>query len=453
MPRFAMVCGCCILAWGMLIGSVRADNLPSAARGQQSLTKNAYIPSFWPRMAYTNAWKRWGLAEKPQDYDAAFRDRYGLHAAPYANDGLPMGLRTAAYLPLIRGIGIDCMTCHGSSLMGESIIGLGNASLDIHSLFEDMAATANMPVNLPFQFSNVRGTSEAGAFSVYLLGMRNDDLSPRVGKPRDLGLHDDACEDVPAWWLLKKKKTMYHVGATDARSVRSIMQFMMHPLVLPADFHKAEADFQDILAYLLTIEPPPYPFPIDEPLAAKGQTLFETNCAQCHGTYGKDWTYPNRIIPLEEIGTDPKRYHNIGVKFGEAYNASWFAKEANGGWFLEGKPVRMTRGYQAPPLDGIWATAPYFHNGSVPTLEGVLNSRVRPKVFTRSYKTGKDDYDPARVGWKTREVPPPDPKLPGIEQRKVYDTTQPGRGNGGHTYGDDLTEAERQAILEYLKTL
>ena len=47
----------------------------------------------------------------------------------------------------------------------------------------------------------------------------------------------------------------------------------------------------------------------------------------------------------------------------------------------------------------------------------------------------------------------PDEKLPAIERRKVYDTTRSGHGNGGHTYGDKLSDAERMAVIEYLKTL
>jgi hypothetical protein len=101
----------------------------------------------------------------------------------------------------------------------------------------------------------------------------------------------------------------------------------------------------------------------------------------------------------------------------------------------------------------VWATAPYFHNGSAPTVYHVLNSQARPKRFTRSYHTGAADYDPVKLGWKYREVGPADPKLPARERRKVYDTTQPGHGNGGHTFGDDLTDDERMAVIEYLKTL
>lgn len=429
----------------LLVPAFASADEPSAERGKQALTKTSFIKAFWPELAYHNLWRVWGLKEKPADYAAVVRERFGLHPSPYPNAGYPMGLRKAD-LVIGKGIGIDCMTCHGSSIFGKSIIGLGNSSLDIQSLFDDLAAASGAPVKTPFTFSQVRGTSEAGAFAVYLLGMRNDDLSIAAA-PRELGLKDDACEDVPAWWLLKKKTTMYHVGATDSRSVRSIMQFLMHPLTTSQEFANAEPAFRDIQQYLLSLEPPKYPFPIDAKLAKTGEAVFTENCAKCHGTYGEKWAYPNKVIPLKEIGTDPARYRNIGRKFGEAYNASWFAQEPGI------KPLRETGGYQAPPLDGVWATAPYLHNGSVPTLEGVLKSPTRPKVYTRSFRTGEEDYDKERVGWKVKEVAPPEAKLPGPERRKVYDTTQPGRGNGGHTYGDDLSDAERRAVIEYLKTL
>jgi mono/diheme cytochrome c family protein len=251
---------------------------------------------------------------------------------------------------------------------------------------------------------------------------------------------------------LKKKTTMYHTGGGDARSVRSLMQFMMGSLQGPDAFAKAEPDFADILQYFLTLQPPKYPFPIDRTLAATGEKLFKQNCSRCHGTYGEHWTYPNKVIPLEEIGTDPKRYEGITPQWARYYDQTWFAQAELGGKG-SARPTKPTAGYQAPPLDGLWATAPYFHNGSAPTVYHVLNSKARPKRFTRSYRTGAEDYDPARLGWKYREVGPADPALPARERRKVYDTTQPGRGNGGHTFGDDLTDDERLAVIEYLKTL
>ncbi|MCZ2341441.1 MAG: c-type cytochrome [Bacteroidales bacterium] len=442
------------LGWVVLVLSATsglAEEKTPAQRGEHILTQTAFIRGFWPQFAYDNVWKQWGIAEKPKNYDAAIRERYGLHPAPYPNGNLPMGLRKTPLL-IGSGIGIDCMTCHGSSLFGKNIVGLGNASLDIHSLFMEFAAASGIKARAPYQFCQARGTSEAGAFSVHLLSMRNPDLS-LAAKRTDLGLHDDSCEDVPAWWVLKKKKTMYHVGGADTRSVRSIMQFMMHPLTTRAEFDRAEPLFRDIRQYILSIEAPKYPFPIDQGQAAAGEKLFAANCARCHGTYGDSPKYPNKIIPLAEIGTDRKRYDNIGPKFGEAYNASWFAQEDTGDPARKGYPFVPTDGYQCPPLDGIWATAPYFHNGSVPTLAGVLDSQNRPKIFTRSYQTDEKDYDKTNVGWIVQEVPPPGPKVSGHERRKVYDTTQPGRGNAGHTYGDDLTPAERAAVIEYLKTL
>jgi mono/diheme cytochrome c family protein len=448
MTRISGSLGALVLALApAAAGAADREKQPTAAeRGYKALTETAFISSFWTHNAFPNAWREWGAA-RPADYDAAFRERYGLHPAPYPNGGLPMGLRKAPLL-FNTGVGIDCMLCHGGSIMGTSYVGLGNTALDIQALFEEMARADGRSGKFPFTASNVRGTSESVGFGVYLLGFRNPDLSLRTPR-KDLGLHDDLCEDVPAWWLMKKKKTIYYTGATDSRSVRTLMQFMMHPLTTPKDFERHEPAFRDISQYLADLEPPKYPFAIDKDKAAAGADVFKANCAKCHGTYGEKWTYPNKVIPLEEIGTDPTRYRGLDPAYGKEYSESWFGKEPGGP-----KPLRITTGYQAPPLDGIWATAPYLHNGSVPTLDGVLNSKARPKRFTRSYKTGEADYDKAKVGWKVTELrDPPDPKLSGYELRKIYDTSKPGRGNGGHTYGDDLTDEERAQVIEYLKTL
>ena len=66
----------------------------------------------------------------------------------------------------------------------------------------------------------------------------------------------------------------------------------------------AEADFRDIRAYLLTLEPPKYPFPVAEKLAEQGRGHFLKNCSSCHGTYGPNGTYPNKVVSLKIVGTD-----------------------------------------------------------------------------------------------------------------------------------------------------
>lgn len=425
---------------------------PDAARGKDALLTRAFVPAAWAPTAYENAWKHWqpSLKEKPADYDAAFRDHYGLAPAPYENAKLPMGLRPGKTLFGRDGLVNDCMICHGSSILGQSIVGLGNSSLDIQALFEELGQASGAPSGiLPFAFSRVRGTTEAGAMAVYLLSFREPNLDVTF-KRHDLGLRDDLCEDPPAWWLLKKKTTMYHTGTSHAKSVRSIMQFMMSPLNPRTVFEREESTFADIQAYLYSLEAPKYPLSIDQPLAAKGRALFEKSCAKCHGTYGPGGEYPNKIIPIETIGTDRTRFEGFTTRAGAHYNKTWFAKEKGDAGYTVTEP----NGYQAPPLDGVWATAPYLHNGSVPTLEGVLDSKARPKIFTRSYRTGKDDFDAVNIGWKFERIDrPTDKSQPASLQRRIYDTTQPGRGNQGHTFGDHFTDAERRAVIEYLKSL
>jgi mono/diheme cytochrome c family protein len=422
---------------------------PDAERGRKALLTRAFTPALWPLKNYDTAWQLWGgLKEAPQPYDDAFRQRYGLHPAPYENGKLPMGLREGSGF-LGKGIASDCMLCHAGSILGKSYVGLGNSALDIQALFEDLGGGKS---KMPFTFTNVRGTSEAGTMAVFLLSYREPDLSLKTS-PHAFELRDDLCEDTPAWWLLKKKKTMYHTGSTPARSVRSIMQFMLSPLNSRATFEKEEATFADIQAYILSLTPPKYPFAVDAKLAGRGEKVFLRNCASCHGTYGEKWTYPSKIVPLEEIGTDPTRHRGLSRKAGEHYNKSWFAQEKRPDGTV-GFKIADTPGYQAPPLDGVWATGPYFHNGSVPTVYHVLNSKARPKIFTRSYRTDEQAYDKANLGWKVQVLPRgADANMTPFERRKIYDTTQPGRGNGGHLFGDDLTEDERRAVIEYLKTL
>jgi hypothetical protein len=140
------------------------------------------------------------------------------------------------------------------------------------------------------------------------------------------------------------------------------------------------------------------------------------------------------------IGTD-------SMLFKANYQSPQFIGWFNRSWFAQGDhPARLEAfdGYIAPPLDGVWVTAPYLHNGSVPDLEGVLNSNARPRYWSRDYSQLQYDYE--KVGWKYTQEDAPGGNT-------VYNTTLPGYGNYGHTFGDRLTEKERKAIIEYLKTL
>ena len=91
-----------LLALALFAAPLPAAEPTAAERGYKALTQTAFIPASWRPPAYQNAWKRWaGVTEKPADYDAAFRDYYGLHPAPYPNADLPMGL--AGLVPVRQG--------------------------------------------------------------------------------------------------------------------------------------------------------------------------------------------------------------------------------------------------------------------------------------------------------------------------------------------------------------
>jgi mono/diheme cytochrome c family protein len=414
------------------------------ARGVPALN-----PPLWSMRVYANAWTQWGLEEKPADHDWRFRGRYGLHEAPYPNNDLPMGLHVAPGL-LGKGIATDCLLCHAGRVAGQTIVGLGNSALDLQGLFDDLYRTDGMKFKFPIAFSNVRGTIDPVSPISFLMEFR--DLELNLAKSAKLEYFADLASDPPAWWLLKKKKMRNWTGSIAAHSTRVDMATLLSPFNSADYIKKQEPAFADIHAFVLTVEAPRFPFPIDKEKAATGHELFTKHCALCHGRDGPGGSYPNKVVPLTEIGTDPLLAGALTEKLVDHFNRSWFAREKGS----DGKPIQVVRksGYQAPPLDGVWATAPYFHNASVPTVYHVLNSHARPRRFTRSYGGEKEDYDAVKLGLRFTVVEEnPTTDRPARERRQIYDTTLPGRGNAGHTYGDNLNEEERSAVIEYLKTL
>lgn len=432
------------------IESFGGSNPTAAERGKIALTRRSFIAPTWSLDAYKNVRQFWNENaadpdKTPRAFAEEFQKRYGLHEPPYPNDGLPMGLRKATSRDGRKvGIQVDCLICHGGSIGGTTLIGLGNSTLDLRTLFEDLthADGRQMPPEL-FTLTTTRGTVNAGQISVVLFSLRNSDLSRRIFPLR---LHANLPElDTPAWWLLKKKRTQYYDGRTDARSVRANMQFLLGDLSLDR-LKEIEPDFADILAYIKSIEAPRYPFPIDLDRANRGEAIFNKTCARCHGTYGANESYPNKIVDLDLIGTDPVRANELSDRFVAHYNSTWF------GAIYPADP--KANGYQAPPLDGVWATAPYLHNGSVPTLYHMLKSSERPARYRRPASTDFANYDPIRVGWKFEPVEKPiDPGLSRREARYIFDSSRRGLGNRGHTFGDKLSEKQRLEVVEYLKTL
>ncbi len=196
----------------------------------------------------------------------------------------------------------------------------------------------------------------------------------------------------------------------------------------------ALSNLERVEKWLLGVPPAPYPFEIDRALAARGRPVFEGQCAQCHAPGG---SRTGSVIPVDEVGTDRHRLDMWTAAAANAYNAFADRYPWDFGAF------RKTNGYVAVPLDGIWLRAPFLHNGSVPTLHDLLE---RAANRTPRFYRGYDVYDPQHVGFvSSGEI--------AAQMGAMYDTARPGNGNGGHLYGVELSAAEKQALIEFLKTL
>lgn len=215
--------------------------------------------------------------------------------------------------------------------------------------------------------------------------------------------------------------------------------------------HGAVPAMKDVVRYLAALEPPPFPGAVDSTRARDGGELYAARCARCHGATTPGLadvrlaTFPNRLVPVDEIGTDPSRLRG-------AENAPLDRVGEVG--FDEHAVPAATGGYVAPPLSGVWATAPYLHNGSVPTLWHLMNPDERPERF----ESGGHALDFTRLGIAGELDADGVYRMPADYEPwstpRVYDTRLPGRGNGGHTRPfERLSPEQKRALLEYLKVL
>ena len=242
--------------------------------------------------------------------------------------------------------------------------------------------------------------------------------------------------------------------------------------------------------FINNLPAPPYPFrSVDLARAREGKGVFRENCASCHRSRNET------IYPAAKLGVDPNRTRvNTSVsRYGLAAlvteacqiyglnnkgqsGADWCVPP--GSWqerldeYFRDTPRRVvegTNGYKADMLHGIWAQAPYLHNGSVPTLGQLLCPATRPQRFLR----GNLRYDEALVGFEWADRPTARYGPNEILLVKEFDTAVAGKANSGHTFGSalcpdtsgldpvrDRREIETRirqssagALLEYLKTL
>lgn len=364
-------------------------------------------------------------------------------------------------------------------------------------------------------------------------------------------------EDPPIWWNYGHRPLKFYDGGMSSDAERIAMSaftpwMAKNPkyFALNNAFNWIEQHDQDAVAWMLNLQSPKYPDQVDTTLAEQGAILFHTkdlwadernayierpkggngSCASCHGAYSPRFVndpafledpsmegIAGYIVPRDLIGTDPRRVDGNDQKVARAAERDWFTYPEqrftdNDCGDQNQDRIRGERenGYLAPPLYGVWASAPYFHNGSVPNVWEVLKSTDRKLFWRRKSEPnefGLDNivvgfdrsferaYDKDKLGWQYDELtcgvevpknkcnvhnPEADPfvdrfmsriyanvglgwNIPNllnapitnkqIENRKIYNTRLYSQDNGGHTFADVLTDQERKAIIEYLKTL
>jgi len=411
-----------------------------------------------------------GRFPSPPNRTSGADPSFGLGESVFVRDGVQL-------------VNINCFTCHAGVVNGQVVAGLGNNHVN-----------QSDPKKLRTRGDNF------GPYAVWRLGAQladpaNEGMVVAKGKTELEALLDSL--DLPPvdpmpWWLMKYKKLDYwyaDAGIDNAASF-SINFTTAHPEMNAhhADHVKTVAM---ALAFARETTSPVFPNSLDGELVQKGADLFHGRtapaeaqsfmaCKNCHGTYTKKADQPDLSQPGGWTVAYDFSHVLRNAKTDNAYNSALqklkpiadHINKLETYYTAKGTPeliphasVPSKEGYVAPPLVGIWASAPYFHNGSVPTIEAVLNSEVRPEIWARDNRDPQA-YDLEKVGMRYRAVSQPEleqsaaeaagkPFLSSaaIDHGAIYDTKDFGHGNGGHTFGDPLTADERRAVIEFLKSL
>jgi len=427
-----------------------------AKAGFEHLTQKVYLPSDFDEdvlKSLDTLEHHWPFMDQelPQGTRQATWMAHGLSARP----GDPKRPLQYVVTPNEQYV-MNCFACHGGSLYGTTYPGAPNSTYALESLTEQVRKTklklgkplAHMDLGsmvMPLGTSN--GTSNAVMFGVALMNFRDADLNILSGRIPAPMVHHDM--DAPPWWHFYRKSHLYIDGFAQ-KGHKGLMQFMLVRQNGPDKFRYWEKDFREVYRFLEELRPPKYPLEIHAEKAQRGKLVFENNCSRCHGSYQPSETsnrnlaqYPEVMVDIDDINTDRVRLDSLTPKHRDAYGQSWFADYGKQNTFTQ------VTGYVAPPLDGIWASAPYLHNGSVPTLWHLLHPQKRPAVWRR-IALSLDEQDVGLVVESLEEIPK---KLSSIQRRWYFDTRIEGKSAKGHDYPDELSEDQKEDLLEYLKTL
>ncbi|HEY5721101.1 MAG TPA: hypothetical protein VIT45_02155 [Allosphingosinicella sp.] len=429
--------------------------------------------------------------------------------APRVRSELPLGM-THARLALLPGLeaeiaNLGCSACHGGVTYdprglprpGRAWLGMPNSSLDLEAytmaVYRAFRATADRPDALIATAARLfpeMGARERFALRRLILprvarrmaelhALGRPSLFPNGspgntngvaalkqalgvkligGGPGDAGITSIPDLGNRTWRTSLLYDGAYAVpGAPRRRAIRAgdvtaahraslgaIMTFFtvpsmgVHPDKAIGRLDEAEA----VMTFLDGYRPQPFPGPVDRAAAAKGAGLYARDCAACHGSY--EGLSPPRLVSfpnwIGQVGTDPLRARAFTPALVNAVAKSPYRDRI---------AAASTRAYAAPPLTGLWASAPYLHNGSVPTIAALLDPPARPARFM----AGGHRLDFEKLGIALA----PDGRYPAgyrpWSRPAIGDSKSPGRSNRGHEYGATFSPEERRVLIEYLKLL
>jgi len=433
---------------------------------------------------------------------------------PMPREGAPkvrMGM-TIIRKDSVDALTISCAACHSSNLFGKRVLGLTNRFPRMNEFFvtgkkivglvpdELFAASIGATAEESALYAHFRTRLRSvGARTPIALGLdtslaqvalslahRSDDEYASFDRkfersPRPEKLSNYPSDSKPAvWWNLKYKNRWLSDGSVVSGNP-VYTNFLWNEIGRGTDLHeledwldKSRSVIEELTTAVFASEAPRFTdfFPaerIDIDRAKQGEALFNVSCKKCHGIYVKNWSLPDsdrltlserlktaevrylEKTPVINVGTDPHR--RIGMESLErGLNPLAISKK-------NGILIRAQQGYVPPPLVGIWARFPYFHNNSVPNLCALLSRESeRPETYwSGEMRDPEKDFDSECVGYPTGDKTPKEWKK---NSEHLYDTAREGMSRSGHDERifikdgvEIFSKEQKRDLIEFLKTL
>jgi hypothetical protein len=400
-----------------------------------------------------------------------------------------------------KGMTFSCAACHSSNLFGKKILGMTNRFPRANEYFYLGKQAAPFISSHMVKFGLNTSEGERKMISNSLKAIRwvgvkkpqalgldtslaqvglslarrvRDDYATKTRRsalfPRKSKLDKVPADSKPAvWWNLKYKNRWLSDGSIVSGNP-IFTNFLWNEIgrgtdlrVLEKWMQENQQTIKELTAAVFATKAPTYesffPGRIDKKMAMDGEKIYLNSCKGCHGSYEKDWSrgvetvavhYPKQT-KVKDVGTDPYRYQ--GMKY--------FAQELNqlkiSKWMKT--IVEPQKGYVPPPLVGIWARWPYFHNNSIANLCELMtppNKRVK-NYYSHEALNPETDYDHDCLGY------PLDEKTQKAWEfsNHLFNTSKLGLSNSGHYYRiftdkqgqEKFTDEQKRSLREYLKTL